>query len=69
MLSFLYRLLSKFKKQDEMAQDMQRTFEEARTDALAGGWWSYGRFAAREIAGLFNLPMDHCRGGPRIDAY
>lgn len=56
MLSFFYRLLSRFKTQDHITKDMQRTFEEARTDAQARGWWSYTGFAIREIGGLFSLP-------------
>ena len=59
MLTLIYRLLSKFKKQDELAQDMQGTFEYAAARAaLAGGWWSYLTFAAREISGLFDLPAE-----------
>ncbi len=56
MLTFFYRLLSRFKTQDDITKDMQLTFEEARTEARARGWWSYTAFAVREIAGLFNLP-------------
>jgi uncharacterized protein involved in exopolysaccharide biosynthesis len=56
MLSFFYHLLSRFKTQDDITLDMQRTFEDARTDARSRGWWSYTAFAVREIGGLFNLP-------------
>jgi len=56
MLSFFYRLLSRFKTQDDLTKDMRRTFEEARADAWARGWWSYTAFAVREIGGLFNVP-------------
>ncbi len=56
MLSFIYRLLSRFKTQDEITQDMQLTIEHARADARARGWWSYSIFAIREIGGLFGLP-------------
>ena len=56
MLSFVYRLLSSFKTQDEVTQDMQLTFEDARTDARARGWWSYSIFSVKEIAGLIGLP-------------
>lgn len=56
MLSFLFRLFHRFQTQDEVTTDMQLTFEEARADARAGGWWSYARFAAREMGGLFRLP-------------
>jgi len=40
--------------------DMIYTFEDARADAKARGWWSYSVFAAREIFGLLALP-----GAPR----
>lgn len=56
MLSTIYRLLGRFKRQDEISEDMQRTFEEARLEARGRGWGSYSMFAAREIAGLFSLP-------------
>jgi len=56
MLTFLYRLLSRFKIQDDVTQDMQLTFEEARADARARGWWSYSIFAVKEIGGLLGLP-------------
>jgi hypothetical protein len=56
MLTFLYRLLSRFKIQDDVTQDMQLTFEDARTDARARGWWSYSIFAVKEIGGLLGLP-------------
>jgi hypothetical protein len=35
---------------------MQLTFEDARTDARARGWWSYSIFAVKEICGLLGLP-------------
>lgn len=54
MLSFFYRLLSRFKAQDDITQDMRRTFEEARVDARARGWWSYSIFALKEI-GVFSV--------------
>jgi uncharacterized protein involved in exopolysaccharide biosynthesis len=56
MLSFIYRLLSRFKTQDEITQDMQLTFEEAQAYARVRGWWSYSIFAVKEIGGLFGLP-------------
>ena len=56
MLSFLYRLMNRLKSQDDLTQDMQLTFEEARAEARRAGWWSYLKFAAREIGGLFHLP-------------
>jgi uncharacterized protein involved in exopolysaccharide biosynthesis len=57
MLAYLYRLLSAFKTQDALTEDMRRTFEEARMDARARGWWAYARFTAREIGGLFGVPL------------
>jgi hypothetical protein len=59
MLSFFYRLLSRFKTQDDLAKDMRATFEEARRDAWAQGWWSYTAFAIREIGGLFGRPAEN----------
>ena len=56
MLTFFYRLLSRFKIQDDITEDMQLTFEDARTDARARGWWSYSIFAVKEIGGLLGLP-------------
>ena len=56
MLTFIYRLLSRFKIQDDVTEDMQLTFEDARKDARARGWWSYSIFAVKEIGGLFGLP-------------
>jgi len=56
MLFFFYRLLSRFKTQDDLTQDMQRTFEDARADARTRGWWIYTVFAVREIGGLLNPP-------------
>ena len=56
MLTFLYRLLSRFKIQDDVTHDMQLTFEDARADARARGWWSYSIFAVKEICGLLGLP-------------
>ncbi len=56
MLTFFYRLLSSFKIQDDVTQDMQLTFEDARTDARARGWWSYSIFAVKEICGLLGVP-------------
>lgn len=56
MLTFLYRLLSRFKIQDDVTQDMQLTFEDARADARARGWWSYSIFAVKEIGGLLGVP-------------
>ncbi len=52
MLSFIYRLLARGRKRDELTQDMLGTFEEARQEARRQGWWSYLRFGAREIGGL-----------------
>jgi len=56
MLSKLYRWLVRSKKQDEVTMDMIRTFEDARADAKARGWWGHGVFAVREIFGLLTLP-------------
>lgn len=56
MLTFLYGLLSRFKIQDDVTKDMQLTFEDARADARARGWWSYSIFAVKEIGGLLGLP-------------
>ena len=56
MLSFFYRLLSRFKTQDDLAKDMRATFEEARRDAWARGWRGYTAFAIREIVGLLGRP-------------
>ena len=56
MLTFFYRLLSRFKIQDDVTEDMQLTFEDARADARARGWWSYSIFAVKEIGGLLGLP-------------
>jgi uncharacterized protein involved in exopolysaccharide biosynthesis len=57
MLAYLYRFLSAFKTQDGLTEDMRKTFEEARTDARARGWWAYARFSVREIGGLFGVPL------------
>jgi uncharacterized protein involved in exopolysaccharide biosynthesis len=56
MLKYLYRFLSGFKTQDALTEDMRKTFEEARMDARARGWWAYARFAAREIGGI-GMPL------------
>ena len=52
MLSRIYRWLAQSKQTDEVTMDMIYTFEDARADAKARGWWSYSVFAVREIFGL-----------------
>lgn len=56
MLFFIYRLLTRAGKRDEVTLDMITTFEEARTDALSRGRWNYLTFAIREILGLLGSP-------------
>lgn len=55
MLSVIYRMLNRFKVQDEITHDMELTFEEARVKARADGWQSYAMFSIREIGGLLSL--------------
>lgn len=52
MLSRLYRFLACAQPNDRVTEDMLDTFEQARAAARDRGWWSYFRFAIREIAGL-----------------
>jgi uncharacterized protein involved in exopolysaccharide biosynthesis len=52
MLSFIYRLLTRVRKLDNVTLDMIGTFEEARADALSRGPWNYFVFGIREISGL-----------------
>jgi hypothetical protein len=56
MLSFIYRLLTRARKRDEVTLDMIGTFEEARVDARMRGRWNYFVFAVREIVGLLGSP-------------
>jgi hypothetical protein len=56
MLSFIYRLLIRTRRRDEVTVDMINTFEEARADAQSRGRWSYFRFAIRELAGVLGSP-------------
>src|SRR5437667_12474900 len=56
MLSFIYRLLARARKRDEVTMDMIGTCEEARAEAQSRGRWSYLIFAVREISGLLGPP-------------
>ncbi len=56
MLSFIYRLLTRVRKLDDVTLDMIGTFEEARVDALSQGRWNYFVFGVREISGLLGSP-------------
>lgn len=56
MLSFIYRLLTRVRKLDDVTLDMVGTFEEARVDALSRGRWNYFVFGIREISGLLGSP-------------
>jgi hypothetical protein len=56
MLSFIYRLLTRARKRDEVTLDMIGTFEEARAEAQRRGRWSYFIFAMREISGVLGSP-------------
>jgi len=66
MLTLLYKLLLRFRKQDEVTEDMLATFEEARADARARGWWSYCAFGVRELLGVAGAPGIRGRRWPLI---
>lgn len=60
MLSFIYRLITRVCRRDEVTLDMIGTFEEGRAEAQSRGRWSYVMFGARELSGLlgwaFRMP-------------
>jgi hypothetical protein len=69
MLTMLYKFLLRLRRQDDVTRDMLPTFEEAKADARASGWFSYAGFAIRELAGLLRPQRPAKRRWPAVAAW